>query len=75
MATELKPCPFCGSYDLLFIKTREPLPDFEKTDGGDFVVKCYGCRSIHVFCKALDNEGSKEFWNRRAEDVKKAEHL
>ena len=70
MDRELKPCPFCGSKDLLFKKVREPLPDFNETDGGDFVVRCYGCRSDHMFYKSLNKDGSMDFWNRRAEDGK-----
>ena len=67
MNRELKPCPFCGSSNLFLYKIREPLPDFEKTDGGDWEIMCKGCNSVHIFFRKPDLSGMKEFWNGRAE--------
>ena len=74
MGNKLKPCPFCGSKDLLEIMIRQPLPDFEEKDGGDWLVRCYGCRSDHLFHKISGEKETKDFWNRRTEDAKRNEN-
>lgn len=58
---ELKPCPFCGSTNVKAEQIRKPLPDWEDEDGGDYLFRCYSCRSDHVFYKAK----GPEKWNRR----------
>ncbi len=63
MAINLKRCPFCGSADVHMVQVREPLPDFEDTDGGDWIVRCLGCKSDHIFYRALKN--GEDAWNRR----------
>ena len=73
MVDDLKPCPFCGSKSLYLYKIREPLPDFEETDGGDWKITCKGCNSVHVFFRKQDLLGTKEFWNRSADDGRKTD--
>ena len=62
MATELKPCPFCGNNAKLKQFTSGCL---KKTKV--FYVECYVCRNQTKV--ELDKEQAIEAWNRRVGDV------
>lgn len=56
MATELKPCPFCGSEHV------------EIQKGIDiYMVLCHKCGATVSFYKKEKREQSFEAWNRRTE--------
>lgn len=62
MATELKPCPFCGG------KAVVNAMGWKCKDGKDrYYVGCYKCGTRCGF-KALPVNQAIEKWNRRAED-------
>jgi Lar family restriction alleviation protein len=59
MATELKPCPFCGGSAILV-----ELPRSKKT-----FAKCKNnCCEQNIFCKTRDE--AIEAWNRRSEPTR-----
>ena len=57
---ELKPCPFCGSYNV-----KVHIPYF--TDGC-YMVQCYGCHCNTAIHMTVDK--AVEAWNKR-DDVNK----
>lgn len=59
-----KPCPFCGSEKVRFRKIREPLPGFEESDGGDWMVGCWDCGTQFIIFHTND---LYKKWNRRKE--------
>ena len=69
--SELKSCPFCGG-DAQLIMTRKSLPDFEGTDGGDWIVVCKRCNTAFAFF-GRSREAVTASWNRRFEDGRKSE--
>ena len=64
MATELKPCPFCGGNAVL---------RHEHTGCGFSYIECEYCGLVSVkFAKAYDRASDVDamnYWNRRAEDA------
>lgn len=59
MSEELKPCPFCGTSDLLGF---EPSPE-----GGWTVVKCRKCGASGSTGRASSEQEATAWWNRRAQ--------
>ena len=59
MATELKPCPFCGGEAEAF------------EDDGNFGVHCknYNCIGYDIEPQYIEDGYAIEAWNRRAEDA------
>ena len=56
--TELKPCPFCGSYRVAIKKMY-----------GFYGIYCDGCTTLHLDGRESRTiEGSIEKWNRRAKE-------
>ena len=61
MATELKPCPFCGG-NAKHVKLRNIAVKNKEV----FYVECAVCR-VRTMVE-LDSDTAIEAWNRRAED-------
>ena len=63
MATELKPCPFCGG-EAIYITTAIKAGDLVKEF---YSISCLDCNAeIYKYCKT--EEEAIEAWNRRAEE-------
>lgn len=65
---ELKPCPFCGSLEIIIVDNHDPV-----TGGEDWIIECGGCASAFI----ASNDGMPcsrseliARWNRRADDGK-----
>ena len=62
----LKPCPFCGSTNVLYENVRVPLPDWEDKDDSDWFFRCYGCRTDFILHNAPNSkDGAIKRWNKR----------
>ncbi len=66
MATELKPCPFCGGFACKAI--RIPVQHGEKPK---YKIVCYlcGCQTE----EKMDDDAASEVWNHRASETVKVE--
>lgn len=58
MSEELKPCPFCGSSELLGFETSH--------EGGWTIVKCRKCGCSGSTGLSTSEQEAAAFWNRRA---------
>jgi hypothetical protein len=62
MATELKPCPFCGGEAELYITNHVPV-------GKDYTPRCKNPSCCGRLTKKFSSiESVFVFWNRRAEE-------
>ena len=64
--TTLKPCPFCGSLEIMIVDNHDPV-----TGGEDWIIECVGCESAFI----ASNDGMPcsrseliARWNRRADN-------
>lgn len=58
-AFELKPCPFCGSEEVYYVK-------YNHAAGERWAVCCINCMAEIVPGYAQDKHCVQEMWNRRA---------
>lgn len=61
MNEELKPCPFCGSEDVVDGSSRHSL-------GVDIYVKCTNCNAKVQICEEYGQDELYKRWNRRVAD-------
>ena len=58
---ELKPCPFCGSDDVVFMQ-------YEREVGLRWMVICCGCTACIAPGSAQEPHSVASLWNRRKEE-------
>lgn len=63
--SELKPCPFCGNYPIVFVSTNDNMfvPIDERLGLNYHSVRCRKCMCGTGLYRAIDQ--ATEAWNRR----------
>jgi len=57
---KLKPCPFCGSWNVIAVRAMT----------GNYMVKCFSCKAGVSFSGLAEKEEVSDAWNKRAVPIK-----